>query len=138
MIVAVVCTCTSTTLHGIQDCDEWELEGPRYLLALIILLHACTRIYNRHRREAYSHDLAALTLGRALVEAEEDLSLSHVERLFLCLPFLDSEHTADQALAQQVQGCITSMVTYACIEALPLLAKYQCGTFLSMSDDYYE
>ena len=51
-----------------QECDEWELEGPRYIVALIVLLHSMNHVLARERRDLIVHDSTAVTLARAVIE----------------------------------------------------------------------
>jgi len=85
------------------QCDEWELEGPKYILALIIILDQFSRIFipaNDGLR--YEGDFAAQTFAQCLVQSGVDVELSPIERLFAYLPLLHAEHIGMQEAAKDL------------------------------------
>eukprot|EP00039_Didymoeca_costata_P031296 m.34062 g.34062 ORF g.34062 m.34062 type:complete len:289 (+) comp8662_c0_seq1:186-1052(+) len=79
------------------QCDEWELSGTSYILALVVLLDQISRIMNYEDGERYANDFAALTFAECLVESKADSQFSPIERLFCYLPFLHAEDAEAQA-----------------------------------------
>ena len=79
--------------------DDWATQ-PDSALALLVLLDQFPRNLHRGSAEAFASDAHARAIAREVVLAHRfDLALSHVERVFLYLPFEHSEAMADQDYA---------------------------------------
>jgi len=75
--------------------DHWTAT-PRGTLALIILLDQFSRNLHRGSPESFAADTKARQIARAAVAQGLDLQFGPVERLFMYLPFGNSEDLADQ------------------------------------------
>jgi len=85
------------------QCDEWELEGPQFILALIIILDQFSRMFvPANDGSRYEGDFAAQTFAQCLVESGSDTELSSIERLFAYMPLLHAEHIGMQEAAFQL------------------------------------
>lgn len=61
-------------------------------LAEIIILDQFSRQLYRGQARAFASDALALALAQEVVARREDTQLSHVERQFLYMPYMHSEH----------------------------------------------
>ena len=77
---------------------EWDQQGPRGVLARILLLDQFTRNARRGSPAAFAGDPLALGAARELVERGADAQLTAVERVFAYLPF---EHAEDAAMQER-------------------------------------
>lgn len=78
--------------------DQW-CDTPEGRLALIILLDQFSRNIYRETPRAFAQDAKALALAKIGVKLQQDLQLSHVERIFFYLPFEHSENKHDQEVS---------------------------------------
>jgi uncharacterized protein (DUF924 family)/TolB-like protein len=74
-----------------------DADGPRALLACVIVLDQFSRHLFRDDPRAFAADPIARQLASRAIECGFDKSLSKSERAFLYLPFEHSENKADQA-----------------------------------------
>jgi uncharacterized protein (DUF924 family) len=79
------------------ELDDWA-ETPRGALALLILLDQFSRNLFRGSPRAFAQDEAARRIARAALERGFDKQVDPPLRQFFCLPFMHSEHIADQEL----------------------------------------
>ncbi len=75
--------------------DHWATT-PRGALALLVLLDQLSRNLHRGLAEAFAADTKARAVARAAITQGFDRQLTHVQRLFVYLPFEHSEMLADQ------------------------------------------
>ena len=80
------------------DCDEWQLEGPRFVLGLIVLLHSVTRLLARGA-DARKNDAEAIELARSVIDDGLDGGLAPIERVSLYLPLMHSPQPHDRKQA---------------------------------------
>jgi uncharacterized protein (DUF924 family) len=85
---------------------EWDAEGPRGVLARIIVLDQFTRNTGRNTPAAFAGDVLALGAAKQLVESGMDRELHPVERWFAYLPF---EHAEDAAMQEQSVALYTAL-----------------------------
>jgi uncharacterized protein (DUF924 family) len=78
---------------------EWDAEGPRGMLARIIVLDQFTRNTGRNTPAAFAGDVLALAAARHLVDTGMDRELHPIERWFAYLPFEHAEDAAMQELS---------------------------------------
>lgn len=76
--------------------DAWTAD-PRALLAAVIVLDQFSRNLYRDDPRAFARDAVALDLARRAIERGDDRRMDPVERQFLYMPFMHSEHAGDQA-----------------------------------------
>ena len=105
------------------DCDEWQLEGPRFVLALIVLLHSVTRLLARGDN-ARKNDAEAIDLAKSLIDEGLDSGLAPVERVFLYLPLLRSPHAPDRKQAAAHISSLASQGSHLYGGLLPKLHTY--------------
>jgi len=84
------------------QCDEWELSGPSYILALVILLDQMSRIFTPDHYSRYSQDFAAQTFASCLVESKSDDEFTPIQRMFTYMPFLHSEDVESQQTGRKL------------------------------------
>lgn len=85
-------------LHGrLLEVDAAGLEGPRRLLAAVIVLDQFSRNLFRGSPRAFAADPLARRLADRAISLGLDRGMSVAERLFLYLPFEHSEDRGDQA-----------------------------------------
>ncbi len=85
---------------------EWDEQGPRGVLARILVLDQFTRNAYRGTPEAFAGDALALNAARQLVESGEHLALSPWERSFAYMPF---EHAEDARTQEQSVELFTDL-----------------------------
>ena len=88
---------------------EWDEEGPRGVLARILVLDQFTRNAFRAKPESFAGDTLALAAARQLVDAGEHLALSAVERQFVYMPF---EHAEDARMQEQAVALFTELAAW--------------------------
>ena len=99
---------------------EWDLQGPRGVLARILVLDQLTRNAWRGTPASFSGDALALDAALQLVDSGADQALLPVQRVFAYLPLEHAEDTRMQArsvalfdkLAQENAG-FESVLDYA-------------------------
>ena len=77
---------------------EWDEQGPRGVLARILVLDQFTRNAYRGTPESFAGDTLALSAARQLVGSSDHLALSPWERSFAYMPF---EHAEDACTQEQ-------------------------------------
>ena len=77
---------------------EWDQQGPRSVLARILLLDQFTRNARRGTPASFAGDPQALAAARELVDSGAHAQLTNVERMFAYLPF---EHAEDAAMQER-------------------------------------
>lgn len=85
---------------------EWDEQGPRGVLARILVLDQFTRNAHRNTPESFAGDALALAAARQLVDSGAHLALSPVERQFAYLPF---EHAEDAGMQEQAVELFTDL-----------------------------
>lgn len=85
---------------------EWDEQGPRGVLARILVLDQFTRNAFRGTPQAFSGDPLALAAARSLAESGAHLELSPVERQFAYMPF---EHAEDAGAQEQAVELFTEL-----------------------------
>lgn len=85
---------------------EWDEEGPRGVLARILVLDQFTRNAYRNTPESFAGDSLALAAARQLVDSGAHLALSPVERQFVYMPF---EHAEDARMQEQAVALFTEL-----------------------------
>lgn len=85
---------------------EWDEQGPRGVLARILVLDQFTRNAYRGTPESFAGDALALNAARQLVESGEHLALSPWERSFAYMPF---EHAEDARTQEQSVELFTDL-----------------------------
>ncbi len=85
---------------------EWDEEGPRGVLARILVLDQFTRNAYRGTPESFAGDALALNAARQLVASGGHLSLSPLERVFVYMPF---EHAEDARTQEQSVALFTDL-----------------------------
>lgn len=81
-----------------HELDDW-LASARGRLALIVVLDQFPRSLYRGSGAAFAHDAQARALTRAGLDAQADLGLEPLERMFFYLPLEHSESLDDQTLS---------------------------------------
>jgi alkyl hydroperoxide reductase subunit AhpC/uncharacterized protein (DUF924 family)/CRP-like cAMP-binding protein len=83
--------------------DHWALnvEHPRLLVALVIMLDQFTRNIYRDTPQMYAWDARCLSLVKRGIRAGVSRRLRPVERVFLCLALTHSEALDDQLLCME-------------------------------------
>lgn len=94
------------------DLDDWA-EGPRGLLALVLVLDQFTRNVYRGTPKAFSGDPRALLLARRAIDDRIDIGLEPVERVFLYLPLEHSEDIGDQEMCLRCHRRLADSVSDA-------------------------
>lgn len=85
-------------LHGrLLEVDAAGLDGPRPLLAAIVVLDQFSRNLFRGSARAFAADPLARRLADRAITLGLDRGMSDAERLFVYLPFEHSEDRGDQA-----------------------------------------
>jgi uncharacterized protein (DUF924 family) len=87
---------------------EWDAEGPRGVLARILLLDQFTRNARRGTPGAFEGDALALAAASALVAQGADRQLAPVERWFAYMPFEHAEDARMQELAVELFTALAS------------------------------
>ena len=87
---------------------EWDQEGPRGVLARILLLDQFTRNCRRGTPASFAGDALALEAARALVDSGADGQLTFVERMFVYLPFEHAEDVAMQERSVELFGALAA------------------------------
>ena len=85
---------------------EWDEQGPRGVLARILVLDQFTRNAYRGTPESFAGDVLALNAARQLVARGAHLSLSPWERSFAYMPF---EHAEDARTQEQSVELFTDL-----------------------------
>jgi len=85
---------------------EWDEQGPRGVLARILVLDQFTRNAYRGTPESFAGDALALNAARQLVASGEHLALSPWERSFAYMPF---EHAEDARTQEQSVELFTDL-----------------------------
>jgi len=85
---------------------EWDEQGPRGVLARILVLDQFTRNAYRETPESFAGDALALSAARQLVESGAYLDLSPWERSFIYMPF---EHAEDARMQEQAVDLFTEL-----------------------------
>lgn len=85
---------------------EWDEQGPRGVLARILVLDQFTRNAYRDTPESFAGDTLALNAARQLVESGAHLALSPWERSFAYMPF---EHAEDARMQEQSIALFTAL-----------------------------
>lgn len=85
---------------------EWDAQGPRGVLARILVLDQFTRNAYRDTPESFAGDALALSAARQLVESGAHLALSPWERSFAYMPF---EHAEDARMQEQAVELFTGL-----------------------------
>lgn len=85
---------------------EWDEQGPRGVLARILVLDQFTRNAWRGTPESFAGDALALSAARQLVESGAHLALSPWERSFVYMPF---EHAEDARMQEQSVELFTAL-----------------------------
>ena len=85
---------------------EWDEQGPRGVLARILVLDQFTRNAYRGTPESFAGDTLALSAARQLVESGAHLDLSPWERSFVYMPF---EHAEDARMQEQAVDLFTAL-----------------------------
>lgn len=85
---------------------EWDEQGPRGVLARILVLDQFTRNAYRETPESFAGDTLALNAARQLVESGAHLALSPWERSFAYMPF---EHAEDARMQEQSIALFTAL-----------------------------
>jgi uncharacterized protein (DUF924 family) len=85
---------------------EWDEEGPRGVLARILVLDQFTRNAYRGTPESFAGDVLALNAARQLVASGAHLALSPWERSFAYMPF---EHAEDARMQQCAVDLFTQL-----------------------------
>ena len=78
---------------------EWDAQGPRGVLARILVLDQFTRNVHRGTPESFAGDVLALSAARQMVDAGEHMALAPIERQFIYMPFEHAEDAGMQQLA---------------------------------------
>jgi uncharacterized protein (DUF924 family) len=87
---------------------EWDEQGPRGVLARILVLDQFTRNAFRNTPQAFSGDPLALAAARSLVESGAHLELSPLERQFAYMPF---EHAEDAGMQERAVELFTVLAS---------------------------
>ena len=87
-------------------CDHWaqDVEQPRLLVALVILLDQFPRNMYRDTARMYANDARCRDLVKRALRAGASERLQPIERVFLCLALTHSEALEDQHLCMQEWG----------------------------------
>ena len=85
---------------------EWDEQGPRGVLARILVLDQFTRNAYRGTPESFAGDVLALNAARQLVASGAHLALSPWERSFAYMPF---EHAEDARTQEQSVELFTGL-----------------------------
>lgn len=85
---------------------EWDEQGPRGVLARILVLDQFTRNAYRGTPESFAGDVLALNAARQLVASGAHLALSPWERSFAYMPF---EHAEDARAQEQAVELFTDL-----------------------------
>lgn len=85
---------------------EWDEQGPRGVLARILVLDQFTRNAYRGTPESFAGDVLALNAARQLVASGGHLALSPWERSFVYMPF---EHAEDARTQEQSVELFTDL-----------------------------
>jgi uncharacterized protein (DUF924 family) len=85
---------------------EWDLQGPRGVLARIIVLDQFTRNAHREQPASFAGDPLALAASERLVDSGADQQLSTLERWFAYMPF---EHTEDARVQERSVALFTAL-----------------------------
>ena len=85
---------------------EWDEQGPRGVLARILVLDQFTRNAYRGTPESFAGDALALNAARQLVASGAHLALSPWERSFAYMPF---EHAEDARTQEQSVELFTDL-----------------------------
>jgi uncharacterized protein (DUF924 family) len=88
---------------GLRD---WDMAGPRGVLARLIVLDQFTRNAGRGTPLSFQGDVLALGAARKLVEFGADRQLQPVERWFAYMPF---EHAEDLAMQDKAVQLFTTL-----------------------------
>lgn len=76
-----------------------HLSGTKDKLASIVLLDQCSRNMFRDTPKAFAYDHLALSLTKAMIQADEDLDFAPIQRVFVYMPLEHSEDEEDQELS---------------------------------------
>lgn len=85
---------------------EWDEQGPRGVLARLLVLDQFTRNAHRNTPQAFAGDTLALGAARQLVDSGVHLALTPVERQFAYMPF---EHAEDARMQEQSVTLFTEL-----------------------------
>ncbi|MBA5604902.1 DUF924 domain-containing protein [Duganella sp. FT3S] len=85
---------------------HWDAGGPQAALARILLLDQFTRNVFRGTPRAFAGDKLALQAAQDMVDDDEDLALTPLQRAFVYLPF---EHAEDLDMQRQSVALFTRL-----------------------------
>ena len=85
---------------------EWDEQGPRGVLARILVLDQFTRNAHRGAPDSFAGDPLALNAARQLVESGAHMELSPLERVFVYMPF---EHAEDARMQERAVELFTEL-----------------------------
>jgi len=85
---------------------EWDAQGPRGVLARILVLDQFTRNAYRATPDSFAGDLLALNAARQLVDSGAHLALTPLERVFVYMPF---EHAENARMQEQAVELFTDL-----------------------------
>jgi uncharacterized protein (DUF924 family) len=88
--------------QGLAANDAAGVDGPRPVLAGVVVLDQFSRNMFRNTPRAFAADPLARRLARQAISQGFDAGLRPEERLFLYLPFEHSEDRADQAISVEL------------------------------------
>lgn len=77
---------------------EWDLSGPRGVLARLLVLDQFTRNAHRDTPRSFAGDTLALAAAQQLVDSGGHMALSTLERWFAYMPF---QHAEDARMQEQ-------------------------------------
>jgi len=85
---------------------EWDEQGPRGVLARILVLDQFTRNAHRGAPESFVGDALALAAAQQLVDSGRHLELAPIERSFVYMPF---EHAEDARMQERAVDLFTEL-----------------------------
>lgn len=85
---------------------EWDEQGPRGVLARILVLDQFTRNAHRGTPESFAGDQLALQAAQQLVDSGRYLELAPFERTFVYMPF---EHAEDARMQERAIELFTEL-----------------------------
>ena len=87
---------------------EWDAQGPRGVLARILVLDQFTRNAYRGAPQSFAGDALALSAAIELVDSGAHLTLRPLERQFVYMPF---EHAEDARMQERAVDLFTALAT---------------------------
>lgn len=85
---------------------EWDEQGPRGVLARILVLDQFTRNAHRDTPTSFAGDQLGLQAAQQLVDSGRHLELTPIERAFVYMPF---EHTEDAGMQERSVELFTEL-----------------------------